>query len=483
MSTETETTLKSKFRTEHDSMGDVQVPANAYYGAQTQRAVENFPVSGWNLPPALIHAMGRVKYACGIANRDLGKLTGSGKTPLSDDQVESMLAAAQDVIDGKLDDQFPIDVFQTGSGTSSNMNVNEVIANRAIEIAGGDRLALDKPIHPNDHVNMGQSTNDTFPTAIHVAVACEIQSSLLPALNRLCDTLKEKSAEWEAVIKIGRTHLMDATPLTLGQEIGGFARQLELSIHRAEAALKAVLELPVGGTAVGSGINTHPEFGNRVSQQLAKDTNIPFLEAVNHFEGNAQRDGLVECHGNLNTVASTLFNVANNIRWLGSGPRCGIYELALPSRQPGSSIMPGKVNPVMCESLMQVAARVMGNNQAIVLSGAAGGQFQLNIMMPMMGHTTLESIQILSGGVNAFVDFCAAEMEANIEVCASFVEQSLSMITSLNPYIGYEKASQLAKEAFKTGKTIRELCNEQDILPEETLQEALDPMRMTKPQA
>ncbi len=483
MSTETETTLKSNFRTEHDSMGDVQVPADAYYGAQTQRAVENFPVSGWNLPPALIHAMGRVKYACGIANRDIGKLTGSGKNPLTDAQVDSMLAAAQDVIDGKLDDQFPIDVFQTGSGTSSNMNVNEVIANRAIEIAGGDRLALEKPIHPNDHVNMGQSTNDTFPTAIHVAVACEIQAALLPALNRLWETLKEKSAQWDTVIKIGRTHLMDATPLTLGQEIGGFARQLELSIGRAEAALKAVLELPVGGTAVGSGINTHPEFGHRVSVQLAKDTSIPFLEAINHFEGNAQRDGLVECHGNLNTVASTLFNVANNIRWLGSGPRCGFYELALPSRQPGSSIMPGKVNPVMCESLMQVAARVMGNNQAIVLSGSAGGQFQLNIMMPMMGHTTLESIQILSGGVNAFVDFCAAEMEANIDVCASFVEQSLSMITSLNPDIGYEKASKLAKEAFQTGKTIRELCTEQDILPEETLREALDPMRMTKPQA
>ena len=464
-------------------MGDVQVPADAYYGAQTQRAVENFPVSGWTLPPALIHAMGRVKRACAIANRDLGKLTGTGKNPLTDDQVAAMLTATQDVIDGKLDDQFPVDVFQTGSGTSSNMNVNEVIANRAIEIAGGDRLEKAKPIHPNDHVNMGQSTNDTFPTAIHVAVACEIKSQLIPALSRLQATLLEKSKQWDDIIKIGRTHLMDATPLRLGQEIGGLARQIELSIARAKTAMEAVLELPVGGTAVGSGINTHPEFGARAAKQIALDTEIPFVEAVNHFEANAQRDGLVACHGNLNSIASTLFNVANNIRWLGSGPRCGFYEISLPSRQPGSSIMPGKVNPVMCESLMQVTAKVMGNQQAITLSGAAGGQFQLNIMMPMMGHTTLESIQILTGGTNAFVDFCAAEMEANIEVCASFVEQSLSMITSLNPYIGYEKASKLAKEAFQTGKTIRELCTEQGILPEETLKEALDPMRMTEPQA
>jgi len=427
--------------------------------------------------------MGRVKHACGIANRDLGKLTDTGKNPLDDSQVQSMLDAANDVVAGNLDDQFPIDVFQTGSGTSSNMNVNEVIANRAIELAGGDRFDAEKPIHPNDHVNMGQSTNDTFPTAIHVAVACEIKSRLIPALQRFADTLSEKAKQWDQIIKIGRTHLMDATPLRLGQEIGGFARQLQLSVKRAETALTAVLELPVGGTAVGSGINTHPEFGSRVAAELASDTSIPFVEAVNHFEANAQRDGLVDCNNQLGTIATTLFNVANNIRWLGSGPRCGFYELALPSRQPGSSIMPGKVNPVMCESLMQVTARVMGNVQGIVVSGAAGGQFQLNIMMPMMGHTTLESIQLLTGGTNAFVDFCAAEMQANVEVCASFVEQSLSMITSLNPYIGYEKASKLAKEAFATGKTIRELCTEQNILPEETLKEALDPMRMTEPQA
>jgi len=471
-----------EFRIEHDSMGPIKVPRQAYYGAQTQRAVENFPVSGWQLPPAMIRALGLVKFACASANRDLGKLAGSGKNPLNERQIESLLAAAREVIDGRWNDQFPIDVFQTGSGTSSNMNVNEVIANRAIELDGGDRFDEEKAIHPNDHVNMGQSTNDTFPTAIHVAVGSEIKHALVPALDRLSRALHKKADAWQRLIKIGRTHLMDATPLTLGQEFSGFARQIDLSLERADQALEAVGELPVGGTAVGTGINTHPEFGNRVASILADETGIPFIEAVNHFEANAQRDGLVACHGHLNTVAATLFNLANNIRWLGSGPRCALFEVQLPSRQPGSSIMPGKVNPVMCESMMQVTARVMGNNQAITLSGAAGGQFQLNIMMPMMAHTMLESIALLTGSINAFVDFCVTEMQANQKQAESFVEQSLSMITSLNPYIGYEMASELAKEAFATGKTIRELCREKNILPEDTLREALNPMRMTKPQ-
>ncbi|MEE2825284.1 MAG: class II fumarate hydratase [Planctomycetota bacterium] len=468
-------------RIEHDSMGEVHVPANAYYGAQTQRAVDNFPISGWTLAPPLIHAMGRVKYACGIANRDLGKLTGTGKCPLDSDQVKAMLDAAREVAEGKLDDQFPIDVFQTGSGTSSNMNVNEVIANRATEIHGDDRFAVEKTIHPNDHVNMGQSTNDTFPTAIHVAVGCEIKNSLIPALQRLADTFHRHAKEWEQIIKIGRTHLMDATPLTLGQEFSGFARQLDLSIQRAKQAMESVLELPVGGTAVGTGINTHVEFGKRVAAEIAKETGIDFIEATNHFEANAQRDGLVSCHGQLKTIATTLFNVANNIRWLGSGPRCGFYEVALPSRQPGSSIMPGKVNPVMCESMMQLTARVSGNDQTITISGACGGQFQLNIMMPVMGQTTLESIELLAKGTEAFIDFCADELQANPEVCESFVEKSLSMVTSLNPHIGYELASKLAKQAFASGNTIRELCTEQNVLPAETLQEALDPLSMTKP--
>ncbi len=473
----------SKTRTETDSMGDVKVPAKAYYGAQTQRAVENFPISGWQLPPSMIHAMGWVKLACGIANRDLGKLTGTGKSPLDDKQVESMLEACREVAEGKLDDEFPVDVFQTGSGTSSNMNVNEVISNRAIEIHGGDRFDATKTIHPNDHVNMGQSTNDTFPTAIHVAVALQIKQELLPGLDALRKALSRKAAEWDQVIKIGRTHLMDATPLRLGQEFGGFARQIELSIERAQRALDAVRELPVGGTAVGSGINTHPEFGGRVASALTGETDIPFGEAANHFEANAQRDGLVECHGQLKTIAVTMMNLANNIRILGSGPRCGYYEVKLPSRQPGSSIMPGKVNPVMCESMMQVAAKVMGNDGTISSCGAIGGQFQLNIMMPVMAYTTLESIQLLATSARAFVEFCVDEMEANEEACEAAVEQSLSMVTSLNPYIGYEKASKLAKQAFKEGKTIRELCVEEKILKEDELKEALDPMRMTEPQA
>jgi fumarate hydratase class II len=473
----------TEFRTEHDSMGDVQVPAQAYYGAQTQRAVENFPVSGWTMRPEMIHAMGLVKWACGVANRDLGKLTCTGKNPLNAVQVDAMLNAAKEVVAGQFDGEFPIDVFQTGSGTSSNMNVNEVISNRAIEQTGGNRFDIKKSIHPNDHVNMGQSTNDTFPTAIHVAVAVSIFQKLIPALSRFADVLKTKAQRWDKIIKIGRTHLADATPLRLGQEFGGFARQLELSVGRAQRALDAVLELPVGGTAVGSGINTHPEFGHRTCEALAKETGIGFVEAANHFEGNAQRDGLVECHGQLRVIATTLFNVANNIRWLGSGPRCGFYEIMLPDRQPGSSIMPGKVNPVMCESLMQVAARVIGNDQTVAFSGATGGQFQLNIMMPIMGHATLESVALIAQGTTAFIDLCALDMEANAETCEASVEQSLAMVTSLNPYIGYEKASALAKEAFKSGKTIRELCREQNILPEDQLTKALDPWSMTEPQA
>ncbi len=472
----------SEFRIERDSMGDVSVPALAYYSAQTQRAVENFPVSGWRLPPALVRAMGLVKYACGVANRDLNKLIGSGKNPLDAQQVAAMLAAALEVADGKFADQFPVDVFQTGSGTSSNMNVNEVISNRAIEMMGGDRFAKEKPIHPNDHVNMGQSTNDTFPTAIHVAVACEIKQSLLPALERFHKSLADKAQQWDKIIKIGRTHLMDATPLRLGQEFGGFARQLELSIGRAKVALDAVLELPVGGTAVGSGINTHPEFGARVAAAVAERTGLKFVEAVNHFEANAQRDGLVDCHSQLKTIATTLMNVANNIRWLGSGPRCGFFEVILPDRQPGSSIMPGKVNPVMCESLMQVAARVIGNDQTVTISGATGGNFQLNIMMPVMGHTVLESVHLMANGVNAFIEFCMDGLEANPQACEASVEQSLSMVTSLNPLIGYEKAAKLAKDAFATGKTIRQLCEDEGVLPQDTLREALDPFRMTEPQ-
>lgn len=470
------------FRIEQDSMGEVRLPAQAYFGAQTQRAVENFPISGQRLPAALIHALGLVKWAAATANRDLGKLTGTGKRPLTEAEVSALLAACREVYEGRWDDQFPVDVYQTGSGTSSNMNANEVIANRAIELAGGDRFAVEKPIHPNDHVNMGQSTNDIFPTAIHVGLALAIQRDLLPALMGCRETLVQKAAQWQSILKIGRTHLADATPLTLGQEIGGLARQLEHSIARSGRALEALTELPVGGTAVGSGINTHLEFGARVCQLLTRETGLPLVEAANHFEANAQRDGLVECHGQLRTVAVTLFNVANNLRWLGSGPRCGFYEIILPDRQPGSSIMPGKVNPVMCESLMQVAARVMGNDQTIAVAGAAGGQFQLNIMMPVMGSVALESVSLLASGVRAFVDLCLADMQANTAACQASVEKSLAMATGLNPYVGYQQAAALAKEAFKTGKTIRELCRKKQVLPEDQLETALDPWRMTKPE-
>ena len=471
----------TRFRTERDSMGEINLPAEAYYGSQTQRAVENFPISKKTIPVELIHSMGLVKWAAACANRDLGLLSSQSRRPLAEEQIDAILNACLEVVEGRFDGEFPIDVFQTGSGTSSNMNANEVIANRAIEISGGDRFDAEKPIHPNDHINMGQSTNDTFPTAIHVAVAKLIEEELIPALNWTSTVLDKKAVQWEKILKIGRTHLADATPLTLGQEVGSFARQIELAADRARRATQALLELPVGGTAVGSGINTHSEFGSRVCTLLAEKTGIPFVEAINHFEANAQRDGLVECHGLLRSVAVTIFNVANNIRWLGSGPRCGYYELKLADLQPGSSIMPGKVNPVLCESLMQIAARVIGNDQTVAFSGASGGQFQLNVMMPVMADATLESVRLLASATNVFRDLCLADLEANAEACEAAVEQSLSMVTALNPLIGYERASELAKEAFKTGKTIRELCREKEILPEAELDKALDPRRMTHP--
>jgi fumarate hydratase class II len=476
----------SEFRVEKDSMGEVKVPAQAYYGAQTQRAVENFPISGQPLPKSLIRALGTVKAAAAIANRDLGKL--------KSEAAEAIIRSAREVAAGKFDDQFPVDVYQTGSGTSSNMNANEVISNRAIELTGGHRLDKKKPIHPNDHVNMGQSTNDMFPTAIHVAAGQALHKELLPALRRLHEVLAEKAKKWDSIIKIGRTHLADATPIRLGQEFRGYARQLELALERAGRALTAILELPAGGTAVGTGINTHPRFGAAVAQALAKETGIGFTEAKDHFEANANRDGLVECSGQLRAIAVSLFSIANNIRWLGSGPRCGFYEIMLPDRQPGSSIMPGKVNPVMCESLMQVAARVIGNDQTIAFAGATGGQFELNIMMPVMGLALLESVHVLAACINAFVDFCAVEMEANQSQCEDQVEKSLAMVTSLNPLVGYDAAAALAKEAFHSGKTVRALCLEKmragalrkkdgnAVVTEAELNAALNPRSMTEPE-
>lgn len=469
-----------EYRIEHDSMGEVQVPALAYYGAQTQRAVENFPISGQPLPKELIHALGLVKRACAQANLELGVFK-TLKNQLDEVQELALITACQEVADGKFDDEFPIDIYQTGSGTSSNMNVNEVVSNRAIELLGGNRFDQNKPIHPNDHVNCGQSTNDTFPTAIHVAAALEIQNRLIPVLERATVVLERKAEDWKSILKIGRTHLADATPMTLGQEFGGFARQLRLSAERAERAINAVLELPIGGTAVGSGINTNRNFGKTVARNLENMTGIAFVEAADHFEDNAQRDALCEAHGLLKTIASTLFNVANNIRFLGSGPRCGFNEVVLPDLQPGSSIMPGKINPVLCEALMQVCGRVIGNDQTVAVYASACGQFQLNISMPALGAVALESIRLLTNAAKIFTDRCLAELKANEKNCNQAVEQSLSMVTGLNPYIGYEKAAKLAKQAFAEGKTIRELCRELKILPEEQLEQALNPWRMTKP--
>ncbi len=470
----------TEYRIERDSMGEVQLPKMAYYSAQTQRAVENFPISGRPIAPELIHALGLVKLCAALANTKLGRLT-KGRAPLNEKELDALYQAAQEVADGKFDSEFPIDVYQTGSGTSSNMNANEVISNRALEIAGYDRFEKDKKIHPNDHVNCGQSTNDTFPTSIHVAVATQIQNRLIPALEKCQKLLAAKAEEWKDVIKIGRTHLADATPMTLGQEFGGFARQFELAIKRAKEAIEQICELPAGGTAVGSGINCDPKYGETIAALLAEKTGVPFREAANHFEANAQRDGLVACHALLKAVASTMSNVANNIRWLGSGPRCGYYEVILKDLQPGSSIMPGKVNPVICESVMQLAAKVVGNDATIALSGVSGGQFQLNILMPVMADVALDSVRILSGGAEVFADKLLEGLRANPEKCAAAVEQSLSIVTGLNPYIGYEKAAALAKKAFKCGKTIRQLCEEEQVLPKDQLDEGLDVVRMTKP--
>ena len=472
--------LEQEYRIEKDTMGEVRLPKPAYYGAQTQRAVENFPISGKTAPPELIHALGLVKWCAAKVNRDLGLLAG-GRSPLPPEWIDALMAAAREVAEGKWDDEFPIDVYQTGSGTSTNMNANEVIANRAAELAGLDRFDPVKKIHPNDHVNRGQSTNDIYPTAIHVACASAIRNQLEPELCRAAEVLGEKARSWAAILKSGRTHLADATPLSLGQEIGGMARQLEQAARRARLAVGELLELPAGGTAVGSGINTHKEFGQRIADALAGETGIPFKEAENHFEANAQRDELAACHALLKSVAVTLTGVANNIRWLSSGPRCGIGEIRLADLQPGSSIMPGKVNPVLCEALMQAAAKVIGNDGAIALAGASGGQFQLNIMMPMMADTALESIRILAGGLRAFTEKCLCLMEPNEEACRRSLDRSLMTVTGLNLYIGYEKAAALAKKALKTGKTIRQICEEENVLSKEDLDKALDPRRMTKP--
>ena len=418
--------------------------------------------------------MGLIKSACAEINHKLGLL---------DEKRKSLIQqAAAEVVEGKLDAHFVVDIFQTGSGTSTNMNTNEVIASRANEIATGKRGGKD-PVHPNDHVNMEQSSNDVIPTAIHVSAAVAMKESLVPALSHLAEALEKKAQQFDDVVKIGRTHLQDATPIRLGQEISGYAHQAKLSVERAHKAIRCLRELPLGGTAVGTGINSHPDFAKQAVAVIAQKTGIDFVEAKNHFEAQAAKDGVVEASGQLKTIAVSLTKIANDIRWLASGPRCGIGEISIPSTQPGSSIMPGKVNPVMSEMVLQVAAQVIGNDATIAWSGALGSTFELNVMMPVMAYNLLQSIELLSRAATVFADRCVAGIEANRERCESLVEQSLAMCTSLAPLIGYDKAADIAKESFKTGKTVRQIAEEKKLLPKIELDKALDPRRMTQPQA
>ncbi len=463
-------------RTETDSMGEMAVPAEALYGASTQRAVLNFPVSGRCVPLPVIHAYGLIKWAAARVHHELGLLP--------QDKASLIEQAALEVAEGRHDAHFVIDIYQTGSGTSTNMNVNEVVANRACQIVGRPLGAKD-PVHPNDHVNMGQSSNDTFPTASHVGVAQELNKKLLPALEGLHAALAAKGDEFWDVLKIGRTHLMDATPVRLGQEFKGYARQVELGVGRVRKALDAIMELPLGGTAVGTGLNSHPEMPRRAIALLAEKTGLPFVEAVDHFEAQSAKDGLVEVSGQLKTVATSLFKIANDLRWLSSGPQCAIGEIVLPATQPGSSIMPGKINPVMCESLMQVCARVIGNDTTVTWC-AASGNLELNVMMPALAAALLESIELLTNVTTLFRERCVSGIVANAERCTSFIEHSLAMVTGLNSKIGYDKAAEIAKLSAKTGTPVRELCLARLAelgITEAELSEALDPARMTRADA
>jgi fumarate hydratase class II len=428
-------------RTAHDSMGEMEVPASALYGASTQRAVLNFPISGTRLPPRLIHALGLIKKAAAETNAELGLL--------DPELAASIAEAAGEIAAGLHDTQFPVDIYQTGSGTSTNMNVNEVIAGRC------DQRAV--AVHPNDHVNLGQSSNDTFPAAIHVAAAQEIRNRLVPALESLASALELKSRAFHGVLKIGRTHLMDATPVRLGQEFGGWARQVRLAVTRAWKAVDALVELPLGGTAVGSGLNTHPDFAGKAIARLAEATGIAFREADNHFEAQSAKDACVEAHGQLATIAVSLHKIACDVRLLASGPRCGLGEIRLPATQPGSSIMPGKVNPVMAESVTMVAARVAGNQTTIAWCGA-GGFLELNVSMPLLAACLLESISLLGNAAAAFGERCVAGIQADEKRCNELIELSLSMVTALVPRIGYDRAAAIAKESVASGRTVREIC-------------------------
>jgi fumarate hydratase class II len=455
----------TEYRIEQDSMGEMKVPALALYGPQTQRAVENFPISGEPMPAEFIHALGLLKQICARVNAGLGLLD-----PAIAGAIEQ---AAGEVAVGKWDDEFPVDVFQTGSGTSTNMNANEVIA----QLAGG---ILGRRVHPNDHVNLGQSSNDVIPAVLHVAAVLEIERQLIPALEHLRVALARKARAWDGVIKTGRTHLMDATPIRLGQEFGGYASQVEHGIARLKAVLPDLRELALGGTAVGTGLNTHPEFAGLVAAELSRVAGTEFREAVNHFEAQAAQDAATWASGALNTVGASLMKIANDLRLMNSGPRCGLAEVALPAVQPGSSIMPGKVNPVICESVIQVGAQVMGNHIAVTV-GAQWGQLDLNTMLPLITRNLLESIRLLARVARVFADKAIAGLTANEETCRGYVEISPGMATALNPLIGYDQAAEIAKRAFAERRPVRELAHEMTDLTPEQIEQALDPRRQTEP--
>jgi len=458
-------------RIEGDSMGEVAVPADALYGAQTQRAVENFAISNLRFPREFIRAIGLIKLAAARTNIELGLL---------DKNIgNAIVLAAQETADGKLDGHFVLDIFQTGSGTSTNMNANEVIANRANQILGG-KAGDKKPVHPNDHVNMGQSSNDVIPTAMHVAVLELSEHTLIPALTKLQKALSLKAREFDPVVKIGRTHLQDATPVRLGQEFGGYARQVGLGIFRLEKLRDTLGELPLGGTAVGTGINTHPKFAASAIRHREKLTGLKLREAEDHFEAQSSKDAIVEASGMLKTIAVSLSKIANDIRLLASGPRCGIGEITLPEVQPGSSIMPGKVNPVIAESVLMAAAQVIGNALTVTIGGQSG-ILELNVMMPVMAHNILESIRLLAASATNLTERCIRGIQANKERSNDLIEKSLAMCTALAPEIGYDAAASIAKEAYKTGKTVRQIAAEKKILPSKRLKEILNPLRMTKP--
>lgn len=452
-------------------MGELPVPDNALYGASTQRAVLNFPISGRPLPAAFIRSLGLVKLACATANEELGLLPAEKSALIQQ--------AAREIAEGKLTEHFPVDVFQTGSGTSANMNANEVIANRASQLAG-EPLGSKRPVHPNDDVNLGQSSNDIIPTTLHVSVAVALATQLAPALDQLARGLEEKASAFAEVVKIGRTHLMDATPLTLGQGFSGYAAQARKGSERARRGAELLQELAVGGTAVGTGINCHPQFAAIVCRILSVETGVSFREAGNHFEAQGARDDCVEVAGILSAIAGSLTKIANDIRLLGSGPRAGLAELRLPATQPGSSIMPGKVNPVMSEMLVQVGLYVQGLTQTVVNCGR-DGHFELNVTLPLMAHCLHEAIHCLARGAAVFTEKCVAGLDADVARCRELVDRSLMLVTALNPHIGYDAAASVAKEAFATGKTLREIVLARKLLDAATLERVLDPREMTKP--